>query len=149
MVAPKHSTNAIPCAICGADAGQDGWVQGFIPSAGSLKMGLCREHDTPDNRRVVIAAWQKLLQREIANMAALEEHRAASPQVWRLEIDFTDGGSVCLESLGCTSGKDTLQVILPDKSLRFFPLIHVRHYSLRPLPPEAATKALSAAKADA
>ncbi len=138
MATPKKPTCTVPCYICGADAGQGGWIQGFIPSSSTLKMGLCREHDTPENRQVVTAAWQDLLQREIVRMATLDEHKATPSQLWRLEIAFVDGGSLHLESLGCTSAQDTLQVILPDKSLRFFPLVHIRQYALRPLSPDAA-----------
>ncbi len=108
----------IPCHVCGADA-STGWALGFVPSPDNLKMGLCRAHDTPDNRKLVKTAWRA-----------------------RLDIAFIDGGTVtqdCLECIATPQG--TLHVLLPDGTLRFFPLPQIRRYDLRPVPAPAAEKA--------
>jgi hypothetical protein len=131
----------IPCLACGADA-STGWVHGFVPSPDSLKMGLCREHDTPDNRKLVKAAWRALMEREIRAMNEVSGHKAGAPQVWRLEVAFIDGGEVTHDCLDCTpTPHGTLQVLLPDRTLRFFPLAQIRRYDLRPVPAPTAGKA--------
>lgn len=130
----------IPCHVCGADA-STGWALGFVPSPDNLKMGLCRAHDTPDNRKLVKTAWRALMEREIRAMNELSGHKVGAPQRWRLDIAFIDGGTVtqdCLECIATPQG--TLQVLLPDGTLRFFPLPQIRRYDLRPVPAPAAEK---------
>lgn len=120
----------IPCLACGADA-STGWVHGFLPSPDSLKLGLCREHDSPDNRKLVKAAWRSLMEREIRVMNELSGYKAGAPVRWRLDIAFIDGGEVTLECLHCAPTQHgTLQVLLPDRTLRFYPLAQVRRYDL-------------------
>ncbi|HEU6436875.1 MAG TPA: hypothetical protein VE028_05440 [Nitratidesulfovibrio sp.] len=131
----------IPCHACGADA-STGWIHGFVPSPDSLKMGLCREHDTPDNRKLVKAAWRALMQREIQAMTDVSGYKAGGSGRLRLDIAFIGGGQVTQECLDCTATpQGTLQVLLPDGTLRFYPLPQIRRYDLRPALTPAAEKA--------
>ena len=129
----------MPCYICGVDVGP-GWVQGFIPSADAHKLGLCGLHDSPENRKEVTKAWQVLMQAEINRMAEAETCKAGPQKRQQLEIIFIDGGRVLVECLACTNAQEALQVVLPDKSLHFYPLNHIRQYALRLLPPVALEK---------
>ncbi len=131
----------IPCHACGADA-STGWIHGFVPSPDNLKMGLCREHDTPDNRKLVKAAWRTLMQREIQAMTDVSGHKAGGSGRLRLDIVFIGGGQVTQECLDCiATPQGTLQVLLPDGTLRFYPLPQIRRYDLRPALTPAAEKA--------
>lgn len=131
----------IPCQACGADA-STGWIHGLVPSPDSLKMGLCREHDTPDNRKLVKAAWRMLMEREIRTMTDVSGHRAGGSARMRLTVAFVGGGALTLECLDCTpTPQGTLQALLPDGTLRFFPLAHIRSYDVCPMPTPTAGKA--------
>jgi len=129
----------VPCYICGTDVGS-GWIQGFIPSANAHKLGLCGLHDSPENRQKVVRAWQVLVQAEINRITEAEAYKIGSQERQELEITFIDGGRVLVECLNCTNAQETLQVVLLDKSLRFYPLNHIRQYALRLPSPKTSQK---------
>lgn len=134
----------IPCHVCGKDT-TGGWTHGFIPSPDSLKVGLCSKHDSPGERLHAMAAWRKLMEREVADLAVSSAHRAGGPGRWLLRVSFMEGGYAETPCLACEpDGQGALVVHLIDGTLRFFPVSRIRHWDLTPqgaLPPEVPPSA--------
>lgn len=125
----------IPCYICGRDA-STGWTKGFTPAPDSQKYALCPEHDTADNRLIVIKKWQDMLSQDIQAMTSVAQHKAAAPSIRMATVRFTGGGMLSLPCLSCApTSQGTLRLVMPDDSQTFIPMQHIREYSLRPCYP--------------
>ena len=125
----------LSCFICGADASA-GWVKGFIPAPDSQKLALCPAHDNAENRLAVAAAWQALLNNDIAGQLAVARYRA-QPKVQTATVRFMAGGMLSFLCLSCApTEQGTLRIEHPDGEQTFIPMQHVREYSLRPSLPE-------------
>ena len=81
----------VPCHVCGKDAAA-GWVAGFPPAPDSMKLGLCPDHDTEQNRENVFVLWQKLLSDRI-DVKRLEESHFTL-QNFQVTVLFLAGGSM-------------------------------------------------------
>ena len=123
----------IRCLICGQDA-ETGWITGLPPAPDSQKVGLCREHDTPANRKKAEAKWREIISLAVENEQEGEElhHLPAGNLPLTLEILFIDGGRV---EIPCRSfratDEDILEVTTPENRLVFYPLRHIRRYGTR------------------
>ena len=127
---PRKDENMINCLICGKEV-SDGWVTGLPPAPDSQKVGLCAEHNTPENRAQAEKKWRGLLERAVLNEQGSEglHHFGANVQPLALEILFIDGGKieVACKSFRATD-EDVLEVITPEGRLVFYPLRHIRRY---------------------
>jgi hypothetical protein len=121
----------IPCYICKKDASA-GWTTGFAPAPDSQKLALCAEHDTPENRRKVEAAWRELQEKDLAAYAQVTRQKAA-PHIQVASVRFAGGGML---SFTCTSAEPTpqgtLRIEQADGSQTFIPMQHIINYALRP-----------------
>jgi len=125
----------LSCFICGADASA-GWVKGFTPAPDSQKLALCPAHDNEENRLAVAAAWQILLNNDIAGQLAVARYRA-KPKLQTATVRFMAGGMLSFLCLSCApTEQGTLRIEHPDGEQTFIPMQHVREYSLRPSLPE-------------
>lgn len=122
----------LPCQVCGRDAGT-GWIEGFPPAPDSQKLALCREHDTPENRKLLRLAWQKMFKSSVDEFNRMEAFRSGDAQNL-LTLYFTGGGSIALPCLGVAPAEpDSLKVTGLDGTVSFFPMRQVRRYTLNPL----------------
>ena len=122
----------IPCRICGIDASTN-WVTGLPPAPDSQKMALCAEHDTPQNRALVIKDWQQMLTGDIATAASVARHKAA-PEMRLITVRFNGGGMLSFTGTGCTPTEhNSLRIDEADGSRTFVPLDQVREYTVSPL----------------
>lgn len=134
----------VPCQVCGKDA-TGGWIHGFVPSPDSLKVGLCPEHDTQAARRVMKAHWRKLMQREIAAYNTTNEQQHGRVEQQMLALRFVDGGTQEFVCAGCTvQAGVTLQVLLPDGTLRFFPVSRLQQWQLTPIKADVPSPSVAA-----
>jgi hypothetical protein len=120
----------IPCFVCGKDASAS-WTAGFAPSPDSQKLALCKEHDTPEQRRAVEQAWQEKQTRELAAYSLVAIQKAA--HVKKLAtVHFTSGGML---SFTCTdigpTEHGTLRIEQSDGTQTFLPMHQVKEYSVR------------------
>ena len=123
----------IPCFICANDA-STGWVKGFAPAPDSQKMALCKEHNTPDNRRAVAVSWQEMLRKDITLATRLARPKNKSGQ-HIVSVHFTGGGMLSFTCLDCRATEHgSLRIEAADGSQTFIPLQHVKEYVLRPVP---------------
>lgn len=124
----------IPCQICGQDASL-GWVKGYVPAPDSQKLALCSEHDSPENRSMLLGLWQEFMHKAIREATQTAAWQAARGRLLLLTIHFAAGGSL---SMPCTAAAPTehgtLKVSGPDGGVSFFPMRHIRRYDLSPLP---------------
>lgn len=122
----------LPCFVCGQDAGT-GWIKGFPPAPDSQKLALCPMHDTPENRNKVTAAWQYMLE---GNLAALVQNEAekAGDQPRSLTLFFVRGSSVTLPVRSFRMTDDnTLLVQNLDGSKQYFPFQQIRYFAINRL----------------
>lgn len=118
----------IPCYICGKDIGGS-WAAGFPPAPDSQKVGLCREHDSEENRHKAFAAWQQLLNTDIAIDLKLHEGEMQAPK--ELAVQFMDGGSKVFSCLHFgLADNNILEITESSGEKIFYPLRHVRSYHL-------------------
>lgn len=124
----------VPCHLCGKDA-VGGWIHGFVPSPDRLKVGLCTEHDTAAHRSVVKSAWRRLMEREVETLTACNEYRAGGPSLWRLRLTFIEGGMAEVTCVSCAPDeRGALRSLLPDGTLRFYPLARIKSWEISPCP---------------
>jgi hypothetical protein len=125
----------VSCHVCGQEV-ISGWICGVIPAHDRYKLGLCPEHDTPENRAVVESEWDELLQGELA--AAMTERRAQaeSPVAHEVRILFLDGGIkiVRCQRFEITGDKDLLLLEGDGKAI-FYPLQHIRSFETSEIDP--------------
>lgn len=120
----------INCLVCGKDA-FGGWVTGLPPAPDNQKVGLCVEHNNPENRALAENKWRELMEQAVISERESEElhHLHANIQPFALEILFIDGGRI---ELPCKSfratDEDVLEVTSPEDRLVFYPLRHIRRY---------------------
>ena len=120
----------INCLICGKDAA-DGWVTGLPPAPDSQKVGLCKAHDTPDNRILAEKKWRSIMEQAVEIERESEAlHLIGAPvQPLTLEILFIDGGKIDVLCKNFrTTDDDVLEVTTPENRLVFYPLRHIRRY---------------------
>lgn len=119
----------VNCLICGKDAAQ-GWITGLPPAPDSQKVGLCQEHDTPDNRVLAEDRWRKIMEQAVEIERESEAlHLAGAPvQPLTLEILFIDGGRIDVLCKSFHTTDDVLEVTTPENRLIFYPLRHIRRY---------------------
>ncbi len=130
----------IPCQICGKDSGAH-WVTGYIPAPDSLKMALCADHDTPENRRDIRVVWYKAMVENIRNATRNAAYFATRGALFMLTINYTAGGSLSLPCLDASiTSHNTLRVTSPDGSLCFFPMQHIKQYDLMPVAGDVVNK---------
>ncbi|MFW5734261.1 MAG: hypothetical protein ACOCWR_04285 [Oceanidesulfovibrio sp.] len=122
----------VPCHVCGKDASA-GWIYGIPPAPDRQKIGLCPEHDSMDNRRVVRRQWIRLMEEEAARAMA-RKPEDAKPAGFEVEIDFLDGGRRTIQSLGyeVLEQKDLLAISMEGEAI-FYPMQHIRAFHARPL----------------
>ena len=121
----------VKCHICHAPV-LAGWVCGIVPAGDTMKLGLCEEHDTPDNRELVRESWAELLQNKVRQSRSLAERettkRAASYEV---RIRYMDGGLVTVPCRAYDVSKDRqLLVLKQDGEFDFYPLEHIRQFTV-------------------
>ena len=122
----------IPCRVCEKDA-STGWVKGFAPAPDSLKMALCREHDTPENRAAVTRSWHEAQVRALSRSTAVAAHRAGDVPLM-VQVRFSAGGMLTFTSRACfPTEQKTLCLEGLDGSRTYIPLEHIREYTVRPL----------------
>lgn len=120
----------INCLICGKDAAS-GWITGLPPAPDSQKVGLCLEHDTPENRVRAEKRWREIISQAVEIEQDGEElhHHGVPVQPLTLEIMFIDGGRI---EVPCKSfrptDEDILEVTTPEGRLAFYPLRHIRRF---------------------
>lgn len=127
----------IPCQICGKDSAAH-WVTGYIPAPDSQKMGLCAEHDTPENRKKIRLDWYRAMILNIRTATQNAAYFATRGALFMLTIHYSAGGSLSLPCLEASvTEHSTLKVTAPDGALSFFPMRHIKRYDLVPAQQDA------------
>lgn len=125
-------TSVIPCRVCEQDA-STGWVIGFPPAPAGQKMGLCKAHDTPENRALVTKAWQDAQVRGLSRIASAAAHKAGDDRL-SVRVRFTAGGLLEFTCRACfPTDHSTLCLESFDGERTFIPLEQIREYTVRPL----------------
>ncbi len=122
----------ILCRVCGKDA-STGWVKGHVPAPDSLKMALCSEHDTPENRAAVTKDWHQAQVRALDRRVKLAaEKTGAVPQT--VQVRFSAGGLRSFTCRACfPTEHNTLCLEGLDGARTYIPLDQIREYTVRPL----------------
>ena len=121
----------VKCHICSREV-FSGWICGIVPAHDRYKLGLCREHDTPENRAEVQGLWENLMRGEM--QSALELSRKSAKPVLRLgvRIHFRDGGVKTLSCAAYDVNQDKDLLVLSEQGeLTFYPLQHILDFSVR------------------
>lgn len=118
----------VNCHVCGREV-ISGWICGVIPAHDKYKLGLCPEHDNPENRAVVELEWEELLQGELASTMAELRVQSEAPTAYEVRILFLDGGAKILRChrFEVTGDQDLLLVEADGKTV-FYPLQHIRSF---------------------
>ncbi len=129
----------VRCEVCGKEV-LSGWVCGVPPAPDSQKLGLCEKHDTAPNRAMVLNRWEELIRRQAASMAASPE--AAEPTLFEVRISFMDRGTKTIVCKTYNISQDRELLVLGDNDVfDFYPLEHVRSFTVSPLATGAARDA--------
>ncbi len=121
------------CHICGKEV-FSGWICGVVPADDKLKLGLCSEHDTIENRALVDKAWEELLVEELGKAVRSAPETAARPQGYELTISFLDGGVKVIKTRAYNvSEEQNLLVLNENGAFEFYPLQHIRVFKVREL----------------
>ena len=130
----------IPCFICGKDI-EGGWWTGFPPAPDSQKTGLCARHDTPENRALALAEWDRRWKNSVTVTQRVEAEKHVARQPFTLVIQFKDGGLVTLAAYGYSvlSEGGILAATLLNHEKQFFPLQQIRSFKILPQGPDSQT----------
>lgn len=120
----------VKCQICGAEV-FSGWICGIVPAADKDKLGLCADHDTPENRALVQERWEKFMREQMRS--TLEQRRKEEKPVVRyaVRINFLGGGvkTLTCRAYDVNQDKDLL-VLNEEGELDFYPLQHIRNFTV-------------------
>lgn len=122
----------VTCHVCGKNA-VSGWIYGIPPAPDRQKLGLCPQHDTTENRRIVRRQWIRLMEEE-ASRAMARRPGDDKPHGYEVEIDFMDGGrrTIACKAYDVMEKQDLLAITAEDEAV-FYPLQHIRTFRVRPL----------------
>lgn len=96
-------------------------------------MGLCKAHDTPQNRVLVTKAWQDAQVRALSRAASVVAREAGDARL-SVRVRFTAGGLLEFTCRACfPTEHNTLCLESPDGERTFIPLEQIREYTVRPL----------------
>ncbi len=127
----------IPCFICGKDI-EGGWWTGFPPAPDSQKTGLCAQHDTPENRALAQAEWDRRWKNSVTVTQQVEAEKHVARQPFTLVIQFKDGGLITLAAYDYSvlSEGEILTATLLNHEKQFFPLQQIRSFKILPQGPD-------------
>ncbi len=126
----------VKCHVCKLSAA-GGWICGVPPASDKLKLGLCKEHDTPANRETVLHAWEAMMQQAIDQAMATAREAAKPPVRYELRLYYLDGGVRTFECSAYDVSSDRqLLVTEKDKKVAYHPLEHIRRFEVEELPGE-------------
>lgn len=121
----------VPCFICGKDA-TGAFIHGYVASPDGQKVGLCAAHNTTENKKKAILHWIRAQKAGMAMQIQSAEFKNKAPARYNITIRYTDGGIVTHSCLAWdVTDQSTLQITLPDKTLTFIPLQHVRQFDIK------------------
>ncbi|THB63474.1 MAG: hypothetical protein D6E12_16940 [Desulfovibrio sp.] len=119
------------CHICGVEV-FSGWICGVVPAGDKYKLGLCRDHDTVENRATVQEAWEELLRSEMRSAMDISRQQAKPSPLYEIRILFLGGGTKTVTCTAYDVNKDKDLLVLNEQGeLDFYPLQHVRHFTVR------------------
>ncbi len=126
----------VRCEICGTEV-LTGWICGVVPASDRLKLGLCPEHDTIENRALVRERWKALLAEELEKAMRRDEQQAKDqPRGYSVTIRYLDGGVVTVPCRGYeVSQERELLILNEDGMLDFYPLQHIRRFTVQEAAP--------------
>ncbi len=122
----------VRCEICGAEV-LTGWICGVVPANDRFKLGLCPEHDSIENRALVRERWKDLLTDELRKVMRQGARETESGQVaYAVTIHYLDGGVVKRPCRAYeVSQERELLVLNENGELDFYPLQHIRHFTVQ------------------
>lgn len=125
----------VRCHICGTEV-LAGWVCGIPPANDAQKLGLCPEHNTVENRALVHKEWSEMMRRTAGRILASTEDKAEPVVEYELRIHFLGGGVKVLRCSSYEPNQDQeLLVVTREGGLEFYPLRHIRHFSVSEVMP--------------
>ena len=125
----------VRCQICGKEV-FSGWICGVVPADDKFKLGLCQEHDTPENRAMVDKAWEELMVEELgkAVQPAAEAKAKTRARGYEVTVNFLDGGVKILQTRAYNVSEEQDLLVLNENGIfEFYPLQHIRTFKVRDL----------------
>lgn len=126
----------VRCDVCGKEV-LSGWICGVVPADDTHKLGLCPDHDTPEQRADVQEKWERLLHEKLQRTLA-RERRDAEEKAPHLEVTIHYlGGGVQMERCRAydVNQEGDLLILKEDGLLDFYPLQHIRRFEVKDAPP--------------